>query len=901
MADGTATISPAKVWFKTLGENMLDVASFTVHEQMSAPFEVQVTAIAADGTVDLAKLVGSGAAFRFTHHTGDLVWAGICAEATQLQNQPHGAAKSSVYRFSIVPALWRTTLRRTSRVFERKTLPEIVSQILDEWKIPHNMEKLKETYRKQDHRVQYNETDFAFITRLLEEAGISYYFDAGVKSGPGSAVTSVIFADAPQTEDPLEGAFPYRETGRHKTFRDAERVVWHVSFGERMAFGKVTIGDHDMRHAMGAKLSAVAGVEAEKDLVYEDYQYVPGSFFAVEDGAEEPVADDRGKVRPLEAEGRARVQHELGLLRNAQLHIQLRCSGIDVAPGMVFAVGQRCDDHHPNPELAPANKLLVVKRHFSGKTNGVEHTNLALVRADRAHRPARQAAKPRILGVQSALVVGPSNQEIYADEYGRVRVQFHWDREGVYDDESSCWMRVSQGWAGSGFGMIALPRVGQEVLVTFFEGDPDSPVVIGRLFNQTNKVPYPLPANKTKSGWRTESSGGGQSSAARGYNEIMFDDALGHESVYVRAERNLSTLVKGSETGDIGKARNANVGDTDSVQIGPPGKDVQIFQRFVGQTTGFQMRSDNEIVLSTTKASIAMKDDGISIQASEVGIFRAGQKMHVSAGPGAVVFLWGGPQVSINPSDAGDIKPSPITLGKASPPGGGTPIGPPFYPHGGRVAPPPPLGFADVDVKNPPTAVQEAVAGTRSNPAAAARGAESAQESASAAATTPAALENGALTPAALAAKDTALRQAYGLTGPLASDKMSVLPGTQVERDFVKGELAQNPAADASALRALASKIEGFTTVADGITKLKSSAAPVDAMNALVSSYASPAFKKAFGSAATNAVSQQIANNLLDKATPAPTPAVTDAFFKGKTDALGPTPSFTPPRIDGGR
>ena len=913
MADGTATISPAKVWFKTLGENMLDVVSFTVHDQMSALFEVQLTASASDGTVDLSQLVGSGAALRFTHHTGDLVWAGICAEAAQIHNQPHGAAKSSVYRFSIVPALFRTTLRRNCRVFERMTLPQIVGQILEDWKIPCNMDKLKETYRKQDHRVQYNETDFAFITRLLEEAGISYYYDTGVKSGPGSSVTSVIFADAPQTEVPLQGAFPYHETGRHKTFKDSDKAVWNVSFGQRMTFGKVTIADYEMRQVLGSKLVASVGVADDKQHVYEDYQYVPGSFLAVEEGVEEPVADDRGKVRPVQGEAEDRVKRELGLLRHAQLRVDFRCSGVDLAPGMVFAIGQNSGDHHPNPELAPDKKLLIVRRHFHGKTSGVEHTNISAVSADRPHRPARRVPKSKVLGLQSALVVGPKKQEIYADEFGRVRVQFHWDREGVYDDESSCWMRVSQGWAGSGFGTIALPRVGQEVLVSFYEGDPDQPVVVGRLFNQTNQVPYPLPDNKTKSGWRTESSGGDQSSTARGYNELMFEDKLGHEVLSMRAERNLSTLVKASESGDIGKARSATIGSTDSVHIGPPGKDVQIYQRFVGKQTGLQMRSDNEIVLSTTKASIAMKDDGLSIQASEAGIFRAGKKFHVSAGPGAVVFMWGGPQVSINPPGAGDITPDPAALGKAGKPGGGPPIGPPFYPVGGPVAPPPPLGFKDVQVKNPPPSASEtaasASAATAAAKGAATRALTASRETTIAAnsETTPAAVDaaslraNPGLSNPALRAQESALRHAYDLSGPLATDKMTVVPDAQVERGFVKSELADNPRLDASSLRAMASKVEGFTSVADGITTLKSSATPLTAMKALVSSYASPDFKKAFGAEATNAVSQQIASSMLDQGLPKPAPAMADAFFKGKTDALGPTPSFTPPRIDGGR
>ena len=145
-------------------------------------------------------------------------------------------------------------------------------------------------------------------------------------------------------------------------------------------------------------------------------------------------------------------------------------------------------------------------------------------------------------------MVGPKQQEIHVDEMGRVRVQFHWDREGGHDDDSSCWMRVSQAWAGNKFGIIALPRVGHEVLVAFYEGDPDQPVIVGRIYNRTNAVPYELAKSKTKSGWRTESSGGDRSQAARGYHELTFEDAIGKEQVFMRSEGSLATIVHDSES-----------------------------------------------------------------------------------------------------------------------------------------------------------------------------------------------------------------------------------------------------------------------------------------------------------------------------------------------------------------
>lgn len=714
MADGSGTLSPASVWFVAHGESVFDVSEFTIDDQMSSLFEVHVTATCSDGTIDLSKIVGEGAAFRYKHHSGDLIWAGLCAEATQLKNQPQGATTLSVYRFVLVPALWRTTLRRNNRVFEPLTLPKLVEKILQEWMIPFDMKKLKETYRKKAFRVQYGETDFAFLSRVLEEAGISYWFDSDVASGPGSTISSVVFSDQPQTADPLGGPFPYRATGRHKTFQDGENVIFDVAVGQQMRFGKSTTADFDVLGVPHAKVVAETGPDgpdAAKEAVYEDYRYQPGAFLALEDAASGRVADDKGAVRTIPQEATSRTERELGSARHERVHVELSTTALDLAPGHVLAIGQNCRDHHPNPDVSAERKLLVIGRHMKGDLKGIEHSRVTAVPAHLTHRPKRKTPRAKIAGLQSALVVGPVDQEIHADELGRVRVQFHWDREHGYDADSSCWTRVSQGWAGTGFGMIAIPRVGQEVLVAFHDGDPDMPVIVGRLFNKTSKVPYELPKNKTRSGWRSESSGGAsRSGEPRGYNELMFEDAIGHEAVSMRAERDLSTLVKAGETSDVGKSRSSRIGYSDAVHAG------EMSETFVGQRTGIQLKSAGEITLSTGDTSIVLRGDDVEMEVSEFTSFRAGGLFHISAGPGAAVFLRGGKEVHINPANAGDRTPKPVCLGKADPPNGGPQIGAPYYPVASGAAPPPPKGFTEVEVKNgkeadeaPPAAARRSV------------------------------------------------------------------------------------------------------------------------------------------------------------------------------------------------
>jgi type VI secretion system secreted protein VgrG len=222
--------------------------------------------------------------------------------------------------------------------------------------------------------------------------------------------------------------------------------------------------------------------------------------------------------------------------RTGKRALAFETNAIDLCPGVVFSI-----ENHPHPELA--DPVMVTDFTISHVMGEEWNMSARAVLADDAYRPALKTPKPEAHSVQSAVVVGPNGQEIYTDEFGRVRVQFPWDREGAQNDNSSCWLRVSQAWAGAGFGMINIPRIGQEVLVSFLQGDPDQPIVVGRVFNAIEQVPYKLPDNKTVSGWRTNSSPDGG-----GYNEIKLEDKKNLELVYIQAQRNLDKLVKNDET-----------------------------------------------------------------------------------------------------------------------------------------------------------------------------------------------------------------------------------------------------------------------------------------------------------------------------------------------------------------
>ncbi len=346
---------------------------------------------------------------------------------------------------------------------------------------------------------------------------------------------------------------------------------------------------------------------------------------------------------------------------------------------------------------------MVVRRSIwlTSHTNNYVLSCIA-VYADEPYQPLRTIQKPKIYGVQSALVVGPQGKEIYVDEFGRVRVQFAWDREGKFDENSSCWMRVSHPSAGGAFGFVAHPRVGHEVLVGFFEGDPDQPIIVGRVYNSTatgpldgttgetdpaKRPPGYFPAtsadvhgdNWTKSGFRTDSSP--HSDEVGGYNELMFQDAIGKELVHIQAERDLTVVVKRDERHDV----------------------KSMFQIIVGEAGGPSTRftmTENSIELSSGNASFTIADDWVAINGKKQICLHAGNTFHISS-TGLIdmnanqIDIDTIGNLNLNCGEANTEAPSAPEPGKAHP---GHEQPPPFLPEPSSPLPEPPGGIIDVTV-----------------------------------------------------------------------------------------------------------------------------------------------------------------------------------------------------------
>jgi type VI secretion system secreted protein VgrG len=616
----------------------LDVRQFSVHERMSSLFQVDLIAVSQSPSIDFDVVVGHAASFLLRGGTRDRLWSGVCNHFEQVRVEPTGL---STYQVSIVPALWFLTQRKNYRMFQQLSEPEIVLKVLKEWDIEPKVQIDKEAYKKRKYRVQYAESDFAFISRMLEDAGIAYYFEQAGEE------TKLVLSDAPQSNPKREPVLLFLDdTSMVRQVQN--EFVTGVRMVQRVRPGKYTLRDHDYRRSPSYKLmsSAAGGKGIEEKL--ERFDYRPGAFlFGVDQGDATPVADDKGKTRTDEKEAAILAKKRLDAKRGSARVCTFDTNGHDLSPGVVMSIA-----NHPNEALAETKTWLIVESALSGSDQGEWSHHCEARGTEIPYRPDTVTPKPTVNGVESATVVGPPGEEIHTDEFGRVRVHFHWNRESTMDDNSSCWIHVAQAWAGTGFGMINIPRVGQEVLVDFLSGDPDRPVIVGKVYTNLQKVPYKLPDNKTQSGLKSSSTGG-----TGGYNEIMFEDAQGREVVNIQAERDLTALVKndatftikGNQTSTVWKNDSTLVGAQHSITISPSSQGAPTN----GPTSATM--SHKKIVLTTGEATVTIEGSTITLDAdSSIKLESRGTiDIHATSGikiksDAGDVVVRGDPKVKIN-------------------------------------------------------------------------------------------------------------------------------------------------------------------------------------------------------------------------------------------------------------
>ena len=447
------------------------------------------------------------------------------------------------YRATIVPWLWLLTRTTDCRIFQDKTVPDIIEAVFKHYGFSDYQLKLTASYPTWEYCVQYRETAFNFVSRLMEQEGIYYYFEHQ------DGKHTLVLADSISAHKPFPG---YADITFHELEQGSEmrEVITDWTVEKELQPVATALQDFDFKKPKTSLLSPANQSRQYGKAEYEIYDY-PGEHLTTGEG--QRLAD----VRLAELQSQYEVLHG-------------EASARGLAPGSIFKLKNHPRNDQNRDYLVTGVTLQVDAGEFASETSAAGggeffSCNFSAIDKSQQFRPERLTPKPIVQGPQTAIVVGPGGEEIYTDEHARVKVHFHWDRHDNSDENSSCWVRVSQFWAGKQWGSIHIPRIGQEVIVEFLEGDPDHPIITGRVYNADQVPPYSLPANKTQSGHKSRSSKGGSTA---NFNEIRFEDLKGSEQVYIHAEKNQDNVVENDETTEVGHDRTENVGHDEKITIG---------------------------------------------------------------------------------------------------------------------------------------------------------------------------------------------------------------------------------------------------------------------------------------------------------------------------------------------
>ncbi len=530
-----------------LGADVLLLNRLSGSEEISSLFKYDLELFAEPakaGKVDAKKLLGQGVTISLKLQDGShRYFHGIVSRFSE-----HGRDERFVtYRAEVVPWLWFLSLGTDCRIFQDKSVPEIVRDYFEELGFSDFRVALSPSrYTKLDYCVQYRETHLAFISRLMEKEGIFYYFEHE------NGKHTMVIADANGDCKPCPNQAKVRY-GPEGGAGEREDLIVDWTTEEELRPGKFTMRDfHFEMPSKSLEVTEETTAKVADNTKYEVFDF-PGRY------AQRFNLPEK-RLDKVEEEGRKLVRVHMQEEEVTHIRVSGRSNCRDFASGHCFDL-----THHPDGG-ANASYVLTAVQHSAaqspdyytggGADAGSYQNSFQCIPQRVAVRPARVTAKPVMQGVQTAEVVGKAGEEIWTDKYGRVKVQFPWDRRGKRDDSSSCWIRVSQAWAGKGWGMVTIPRIGQEVIVEFVEGDPDQPIITGRVYNADEMPPYELPANQTQSGMKSRSS---KSAGPANFNEIRFEDKKGSEEVYIHAEKTMTIVVEASEGHSVGDSRSLTV------------------------------------------------------------------------------------------------------------------------------------------------------------------------------------------------------------------------------------------------------------------------------------------------------------------------------------------------------
>jgi type VI secretion system secreted protein VgrG len=502
-------------------------------EAVSEPFEIHLDLISTDSAIDPKKLLRKPVSVTVDLAAGGKrFFHGVVRRFVQL-----GRSDGLVsYRAEIVPWLWFLSLTSNCRIFQQQSVPDIVRKVLTDMGVSDLKLNLTGTYGPREYCVQYRESDLAFISRLMEEEGIFYFFEHE------AGKHTMVIADSPSAVQP--GVVARLKLSLASGGNLNEDYITELEVDSEVVSGKVTLVDYNDTLPKRIESTVAGGTQGTSAEQYRKFDY-PGKFGAVADG------DRLARLRLEESEA-------LSFVINGRTNYRGLGSGQKLEIGDHY----RRDVNQAYHVLSAEH--IATEGGYRSKSGGGEfsfQTSFEAIPHAVPYRPACVTPKSIVHGSQTAIVVGPAGEEIYVDKFGRIKVQFFWDQSGQKDDKSSCWVRVSSTWAGKQWGAIQTPRIGQEVVVDFLEGDPDRPIIVGRVYNAEQMPPYALPANGTQTGVKTRSSPGGDGAT---FNELRFEDKKGQEQIFLHAEKNSDIEVEKDETHVVGQDRKKTI-DRDEV------------------------------------------------------------------------------------------------------------------------------------------------------------------------------------------------------------------------------------------------------------------------------------------------------------------------------------------------
>lgn len=562
----------------------LSFVKLTGREGISQLFEYELVLTSKDANLQAADIIGQTSTVKIETAEGIRPLNGLVTDFGYLHEDPDEITYH-LYRCTLRPFLWQLTQKYDSRVFVDKNVLDITNIILGEFGFNYQI-KCQNSYRTYGHSIQYQEHSFNYLNRLFEQEGIYYYFEH-----QNGNHTLVIVDDKEQHQAIMgKNDIPY-----HSKYIDSgtpnQAYIDSLTQLDSLTTKTVSMNDHNYQTAK-TKLNASSNTHQLEGTSAEDYDFYTNFKASGE-------ANHYAKVRAEDYNSQSK-------------RIQAEGNVLTIAPGYVFTLSR-----HPHSSLN--DKHLIISATYeleeAGYASGSEESSYRIsftaIPHSYQYRIPRHTPKPKIVGSQGAIVTGPAGEEVYTNDYGDIKIQFHWDRYGPLNQDSSDWVRVIQGSAGSNFGSINTPRIGEEVLIDFINGDSDRPIVVGRLYNSANPPPWGFPAAAKQSGIKSKSF----NSPLQNYNELMFDDTASKELVNLQAQKDLNSLVKNDETRHVQHDRTTTIDNDETVTVhGNRKEEVDKDETItIHQNRTETVDKDETITIHQNRKERVDKDETISI------------------------------------------------------------------------------------------------------------------------------------------------------------------------------------------------------------------------------------------------------------------------------------------------